>query len=148
MDDLLIEAFLLLPGVLLSLFGFLYYQGLNNPQVNSKKIAISLALGVALPFFLASVYALLMYGNATGSIGMGGIEVIMYLVFVAGPFALLSFIIFLGRIVFLRRKNFPIRQEIIYFFVSVVLLGGAGIGIMYLANYCEMDCRFIPEQRY
>ncbi len=112
-----------------------------------KKIQIVLALGMTVPMILAFTYCLFMYGNFSGSTGMGGLEVALFLLYIALPIAAVCFLISISRMIYLKVKHLPRRQEIKYFLVTLLVSGIIGFIVWELNKYCFVNaCDFLPAR--
>ncbi|OHA58669.1 MAG: hypothetical protein A2571_02780 [Candidatus Vogelbacteria bacterium RIFOXYD1_FULL_44_32] len=122
-------------------------SGLSYNHKYMKKLQIFLALGITIPYILASLYGLYAYGNDMDPGDWDGIEIIMFLMLIAWPLIAICFLSFISRMIYLKVKQRPVWPEFICFTKSLIILGVIAIGLWNFAGYCNKNkCGFLPTR--
>lgn len=103
------------------------------------------ALGMTIPFIFSSMYSLVIYGNRTTELGMGGLEIVLFLYFIGAPIFIVSLLAFIYRISVIESTKKV--QELKDFIIYLIVFAAIGYFLFEFSNYCSSGmqmCSFLP----
>jgi hypothetical protein len=116
---------------------------------------VILGIIASILFPLSAIYQLYQYGNVT-NISMGGFETALFWIFIAGPLAFICLIIFIVKIIRLKKIQSSVKREAWSFLLPVIICTALFFAFGPLSSHCQIGaqrqtydtCFFIPGGQY
>ncbi len=107
-----------------------------------KKYFLVLGTIASILFPVGQLCGVIAYANSDGFV-MGGLEIVLFWMFIAAPLTVICLIIFIVKIFSLNKKGYPIKDEIRSFFSPILI----SLFLMFILAIFEKNCQIGVDRK-